>query len=130
MQVIQPKNWPKPKGYANGIIASGRMLFLGGQVGWDETETIVSPDFVEQVKQALLNIVTLLDEAGGKPEHIVRMTWYITDKDAYMNSQRELGQVYREVIGKHYPAMSLLVIKALVEEGAKVEIEATAVLPA
>ena len=102
---------------------------MGGQVGWDETETIVGNDFVKQVKQALLNIVTLLNEAGGKPEHIVRMTWYVTDKDAYMNSQRELGQVYREVMGKHYPAMSLLVIKALVEEGAKVEIEATAVLP-
>ena len=129
MRVIQPKNWPKPKGYANGIVASGQMLFLGGQVGWDETETMVSSDFVEQVKQALLNIITLLDEAGGKPEHIVRMTWYVTDKDAYMNSQRELGQVYREVMGRHYPAMSLLVIKALVEEGAKVEIEATAVLP-
>lgn len=129
MQVIQPKNWPKPKGYANGIVATGRMLFLGGQVGWDETETMVSSDFVKQVKQALQNIVTVLKEAGGTPEHIVRMTWYVTDKDAYMNSQREIGQVYREVMGKHYPAMSLLVIKALVEEGAKVEIEATAVLP-
>ena len=129
MQVIQPKNWPKPKGYANGIVASGSMLFLGGQVGWDETETIVSSNFVEQVKQALLNIVTILHEAGGKPEHIVRMTWYVTDRDAYMNSQKELGRVYTEVMGRHYPAMSLLVIKALVEEGAKVEIEATAVLP-
>jgi enamine deaminase RidA (YjgF/YER057c/UK114 family) len=129
MQVIQPKNWPKPKGYANGIVASGSMLFLGGQVGWDETETIVSSNFVEQVKQALLNIVTILHEAGGKPEHIVRMTWYVTDRDAYMNSQKELGRVYTEVMGRHYPAMSLLVIKALVEEGAMVEIEATAVLP-
>ena len=129
MQVLQPENWPKPKGYVNGIVASGRMVFLGGQVGWDETETIVSSDFVEQVKQALLNIITILKEAGGNPDNIVRMTWYVTDKDAYMNSQRELGQVYREVMGKHYPAMSLLVIKALVEEGAKVEIEATAVLP-
>lgn len=129
MQVIQPKNWPKPKGYANGIVASGRMVFLGGQVGWDETETMVSSDFVAQVKQALLNIITILDEAGGKPEHIVRMTWYVTDRDAYLGSQRELGQVYQEVMGRHYPAMSLLVIKALVEEGAKVEIEATAVLP-
>lgn len=129
MQVIQPKHWPKPKGYANGIIATGRVLYLGGQVGWDETETIVSDDFVKQVKQALLNIVAILNEAGGAPEHIVRMTWYVTDKDAYMNSQRELGRVYQEIMGKHYPAMSLLVISALVEEGAKVEIEATAVLP-
>lgn len=129
MQVIQPKNWPKPKGYANGIVATGSMLFIGGQVGWDETETIVSDDFVKQVKQALLNIITILHEAGGKPEHIVRMTWYVTDRDAYMNSQKELGRVYTEVMGRHYPAMSLLVIKALVEEGAKVEIEATAVLP-
>ena len=129
MQVIQPKNWPKPKGYSNGIVASGSMLFIGGQVGWDETETIVSDDFVKQVKQALLNIITILHEAGGKPEHIVRMTWYVTDRDAYMNSQKELGLVYTEVMGRHYPAMSLLVIKALVEEGAMVEIEATAVLP-
>jgi enamine deaminase RidA (YjgF/YER057c/UK114 family) len=128
MEILQPPGWPKPKGYANGIAASGKMVFLGGQVGWDETETVVSDDFVAQVRQALINIVTILAEAGGKPEHIVRLTWFVTDKDAYINAQHELGAVYREVMGRHFPAMSLLIISALVEEGAKVEIEATAVI--
>ena len=129
MEILQPPAWPKPKGYANGIVATGRLAFLGGQVGWDETETIVSDDFVAQAKQALSNIVTILTEAGGRPEHIVRLTWFVTDKAAYLSSQDELGRAYREVMGRHFPAMSLLVISALVEEGAKVEIEATAVLP-
>lgn len=129
MEFLHPPGWPRPKGYANGIVASGRMVFLGGQNGWDETGNIVSDDFVAQTRQALMNIVTVLAEAGGRPEDIVRLCWYITDKEAYLNSQNELGRAYREVIGRHYPAMSLMVVTALVEPGAKVEIEATAVLP-
>jgi enamine deaminase RidA (YjgF/YER057c/UK114 family) len=129
MQILQPKNWPAPKGYANGIVAKGNMVFLAGQVGWDENEKFPSSDFVEQARQAMRNIITVLAQAGGRPEHIVRMTWFITDKDAYMKSQKRLGAVYREVMGRHYPVMSLLVISALVENGAKLEIEATAVLP-
>ena len=129
MEILQPPAWPKPKGFANGIVATGRMVFLAGQVGWDETETIVSDEFVAQAKQALSNIVAVLAEAGGRPEHIVRLTWFVTDRDAYLGSLDALGKAYREVMGRHYPAMSLLAISALVEEGAKVEIEATAVLP-
>ena len=129
MEILQPPAWPKPKGFANGIVATGRMVFLAGQVGWDETETMVGDDFVAQAKQALSNIVAVLAEAGGRPEHIVRLTWFVTDRDAYLGSLDALGKAYREVMGRHYPAMSLLAISALVEEGAKVEIEATAVLP-
>ena len=129
MEILQPPAWPKPKGFANGIVATGRMVFLSGQIGWGETETMVGDDFVAQAKQALRNVVAVLAEAGGRPEHIVRLTWFVTDKNAYLGSKNELGKAYREVVGRHYPAMSLLVISALVEEGAKVEIEATAVLP-
>ena len=130
MEILQPPSWPKPKGYSNGIAATGRLVFFGGQIGRDEeSETIVSDDFVAQAKQALRNIVTILAEAGGRPKHVVRLTWFVTDKNAYLGSQSELGRAYREVMGRHYPTMSLLVISALVEEGAKVEIEATAVLP-
>ena len=129
MEILQPPAWPKPKGFANGIVATGRMVFLAGQVGWDETENMVGDDFVAQAKQALSNIVAVLAEAGGRPEHIVRLTWFVTDRAAYLGSLDALGKAYREVMGRHYPAMSLLVISALVEEGAKVEIEATAVLP-
>ncbi len=129
MEILQPPAWPKPKGFANGIVATGRMVFLAGQVGWDKTETMVGDEFVTQAKQALSNIVAILAEAGGRPEHVVRLTWFVTDRDAYLGSQKALGKAYREVMGRHFPAMSLLVISALVEEGAKVEIEATAVLP-
>ena len=129
MEILQPAAWPKPKGFSQGIAATGRMVFLSGQIGWDETETIVSDDFVAQAKQALRNVVAVVAETGGGPEHIVRLTWFVTDRDAYTNSRRELGRAYREVMGRHYPAMSLLVVSALVEKAAKVEIEATAVLP-
>ena len=129
MEAINPPTWPKPRGYAHAISAKGKTVFLAGQIGWDETETIVSDDFVAQAKQALQNVVTVLAEAGGGPEHLVRLTWFVTDKKAYLSSLNELGGAYREVIGRHYPAMSLLVVTALVEERAKVEIEATAVLP-
>ena len=129
MEFLQPANWPRPKGYSNGIIAEGRMLFLGGQVGWDETETFQTDDFAGQVRQALLNIVTLLNEAQAGPENIVRMTWYITDKREYLGSLKEVGQAYREIIGKHYPVMAMVQVSALMEDKAKVEIEVTAVLP-
>ena len=129
MRVLQPPEWPRPKGYSNGILASGTWLCVAGQVGWDESETFQSQDIVGQTRQALTNIVSVLRQGNALPTDIVRLTWYVTDKAAYLGSQRELGLVYRDVIGAHYPAMSLVVVAGLVEEGALVEIEATAVLP-
>jgi len=129
MQVLQPPDWVRPRGYSNGIVASGRMVFIAGQVGWNGQEQFESDDFVAQARQALQNIVAILAEAGGRPEHIVRMTWYILDKEEYLGCWRELGQAYREVIGKHWPVMSAVQIAGLIEHGAKLEIEATAVLP-
>lgn len=129
MQILQPPDWPRPKGYSNGIMAEGKVIFLGGLVGWDETETICSDNFVDQVRQILLNIVAVLAEAGARPEHITRMTWYVTDKEEYLSSLQQIGKVYQEVIGRHYPAMALVQVVALIEEGAKLEIETTAVIP-
>ncbi len=128
MEFLQPANWPRPKGYSNGIIAEGRMLFLGGQVGWDKTETFRSDNFVDQVHQALQNIVTLLKEADATPENIVRMTWYITNKQEYLGCLRQVGKVYKEIIGNHYPVMAMVQVAALIEDEAKVEIEVTAML--
>ena len=129
MQILQPPNWVGPKGYSNGIVAEGRLIFLAGIVGWDEQNRFQSLDFVGQCRQALVNIVTLLREAGAKPEHIVRMTWYIIDKKEYLASARQLGLVYREIMGKHYPAMTAVQVQALMENQARLEIEVTAVLP-
>ena len=128
-ETLQPPGWPKPKGYSNGIAANGRMVFVGGQIGWDESEQLVSDDLATQVKQTLVNTVAVLNEAGAGPEHIVRMTWYVIDKHEYLAAQREIGAAYREVIGKNFPAMALVQVVALVEERAKVEIETTAVIP-
>ena len=128
-RTIQPKGWPRPKGYANGVLAEGRMLFIAGQVGWNEKEEFASDDFVRQVEQALKNIAAVLHEAGAKPEHIARMTWYVTSKSEYLDRLPEIGKVYKDVIGAVYPAMSLVQVAGLVEVGAKVEIEATAVIP-
>jgi enamine deaminase RidA (YjgF/YER057c/UK114 family) len=128
-RTIQPKGWPRPKGYANGVLAEGRMLFVAGQVGWNEKEEFESDDFVRQVEQALKNIVAVLTEAGAKTEHIARMTWYVTSKSEYLDQLPEIGTVYKSVIGPVYPAMSLVQVAGLVEVGAKVEIEATAVIP-
>ena len=129
-QRLHPSNWRRPSGYANGIAASaGRTLFLGGQVGWNAEQQIESDDFVRQVEQTLRNIVAVLAEAGAGPEHLVRLTWFVTDKREYLDHLAAVGAVYREVVGRHYPAMSLLQVVALVEDRAKVEIEATAVLP-
>jgi enamine deaminase RidA (YjgF/YER057c/UK114 family) len=129
MQVLQPKGWAAPKGYANGVLAEGRQVHIAGQIGWTAEAKLVSADFVAQVEQALANIVQVLAEAGGVPAHIVRLTWYITDKSEYMSRQRDIGAAYRRVIGRHFPAMSAIVVAGLIEDGAKVEIEATAVLP-
>jgi enamine deaminase RidA (YjgF/YER057c/UK114 family) len=130
MKTLNPKNWAKPKGYANGIAARGTLVFVAGQIGWNAAKgEVESDDFVAQTRQALANVVAVLKEAGARPEHIARMTWYVTDKQEYTRHLAEIGTVYREVIGKHYPAMALVQVMALVEDRAKVEIEATAVVP-
>jgi enamine deaminase RidA (YjgF/YER057c/UK114 family) len=128
-QFLHPRSWKQSKGFANGIAAEGRLVFLAGQVGWNAEQIFESDDFVAQVRQALANIVTLVGEAGGKPEHITRLTWFVLSKQEYLARLRELGEAYRGVIGRHFPTMTLVQIGALVEDRAKVEIEATAVLP-
>jgi len=129
MQKLHPKNWPRPKGFSNGVLAEGRLVFVAGQVGWNARQEFDSEDFVAQVEQALANIVAVLAEAGAAPEHLVRLTWYIIDKREYLTRLSDVGKAYRRVIGRHFPAMSLVQVAALVEDGAKVEIEATAVVP-
>ena len=129
MQTLQPPCWAKPRGYSNGIAASGRQIFVAGQVGWDADCKFVSADFAAQTRQALLNIVAVLAEAGAKPEHITRMTWYVTSKREYLGAAKEVGAAYREVIGKNFPAMTAVEVTALMEDQAKVEIEVTAVVP-
>jgi enamine deaminase RidA (YjgF/YER057c/UK114 family) len=128
-QFLHPQSWKKPKGFANGIAAEGRMVFLAGQIGWNAEQKFDSTDFVAQARQALANIVALVAEAGGGPEHITRLTWFVTDKKDYLSHLRELGDAYRAVMGKHFPTMTLVQVVALVEDLAKVEIEATAVVP-
>lgn len=129
MRIVQPEGWPRPRGYANGIVAEGRLLFVSGQVAWDERERFVSDDLVEQVRQALKNTVTMLRAGGAKPEHVARMTWYLTDKREYLARAKEIGAAWREHMGKHFPAMSVVEVKALMEDRARVEIETTAVIP-
>ena len=130
MQLLHPRNWARTAGFANGVAAEGRQVFVAGQVGWNARQEIVSDDFVAQVEQALRNVVDVLAEADARPEHLVRLTWYITDKREYLARSSEVGQAYRRVIGRHFPAMTLVQVVALVEDRAKVEIEATAVVPA
>ena len=130
IQFLQPAGWPKPKGYANGIAVSGRQVFVGGTVGWNEQQEFNSDELAEQTCQALKNIVAVLAEAGARPEHIVRMTWYVTDKHEYLANAKALGAAYRSVMGYHFPVMALVQVVALVEDRAKVEIETTAVIPA
>jgi enamine deaminase RidA (YjgF/YER057c/UK114 family) len=125
---LQPPGWPEPRGYANGVMAEGRLVFVGGQIGWDSTGAF-APDLVGQVRQTLLNIVAVLAEADAKPEHVTRLTWYITDREDYLARQKEIGAAYRDVMGRHFPAMAVVQVVALVEAQARVEIEATAVLP-
>ena len=129
MQLLHPKHWAAAKGFANGIAAEGRQIFVAGQIGWDAQQRFASDDFVAQVEQALRNIVEMLAEADAGPEHLVRLTWYVTDKRDYLSRLSEVGQAYRRVVGRHYPAMALVQVVALVEDRAKVEIEATAVVP-
>jgi enamine deaminase RidA (YjgF/YER057c/UK114 family) len=127
MRRLQPPGWPEPRGYANGMLAEGRIVFVGGQIGWDSSGAF-APDLAGQVRQALLNIVAVLAEADARPEHIARLTWYVTDREDYLAHQREIGAAYRDVIGRHFPAMAVVQVVALVEADALVEIEATAVL--
>ena len=128
-EVLHPRNWKPAKGYANGIIANGRMVFLGGLVGWNADQEFETDHFAGQVEQTLKNIVAVLAEAGARPEHLVRLTWYVTDKHEYLASLPQIGRAYRAHVGRHFPAMALVQVVALLEDRAKVEIEATAVLP-
>lgn len=128
--VLQPPGWAAPKGYANGIAAEGKLIFTAGQIGWNpETCQFETDDFVEQVAQTLRNVAAVLQAAGAEPRHLVRLTWYITDKAAYLERQKEIGRAYREVMGKCFPAMAVVVVAGLLEDRAKVEIEGTAVVP-
>jgi enamine deaminase RidA (YjgF/YER057c/UK114 family) len=129
MKTLQPPDWAAPKGYANGIAARGMLVFVGGQIGWNAQQQFESDDFIAQCAQALRNVVAVLREAGAGPEHMARMTWYITDRDEYVSRLRELGTVYREVMGRNFPAMTCVEVSRLVEERARVEIEVTAVVP-
>lgn len=129
-QILLPPGWPRPHGYSNGIAAQGRMVFVAGQIGWDENQTIQTRRMAGQIEQTLKNTIAVLKEAGAEPQHIVRMTWYITSRDEYLDEIREIGSIWRAVIGKHYPAMAVIEISALIESRAKVEIETTAVVPA
>jgi len=126
---LHPRGWRAAKGFSNGVVAKGRLVFLAGQIGWNAEQQFESGDFVAQARQALANIVALVEEAGGKPDHITRLTWFVLDKQEYLSRLRELGEVYRSVMGRHFPAMTLVQVGALVEDQAKLEIEATAVLP-
>ncbi len=129
MKLLQPEGWLAPRGYANGVAARGTMVFVGGQIGWTGDQQFATDDFVEQVEQALRNVLAVLREAGAGPEHMARMTWYIVDRDEYVARLRELGGVYREVMGRNFPAMSCVEVSRLIESRAKVEIEVTAVIP-
>ena len=128
-EVLLPADWPRPSGYSNGIVARGQQVFIAGQVGWDRERRFPSASLTDQVKQALQNVVAVLAEAGGRPEHIVRLTWYLTSRDEYVAELKSIGAVYREVIGRNFPAMTAVQVVALIETAAKVEIEATAVIP-
>ncbi|NIA56035.1 RidA family protein [Massilia sp. TW-1] len=129
MEILQPPGWPRPRGYANGVAARGRLVFVSGMIGWNGHGEFESDDFAGQARQALLNVVAVLHEAGARPEHIVRMTWYVVDKREYLAASAAVGAAYREIIGAHYPAMTAVEVRALIEDRARVEIEATAVVP-
>jgi enamine deaminase RidA (YjgF/YER057c/UK114 family) len=129
MEILHPPGWPRAKGYSNGVAASGRTVCVSGMIGWDAQGQFQTDDFVGQSRQALENIVAVLAQAGARPEHIVRMTWYVLDKREYLAAGAELGAAYRDVIGRHYPAMSAVQVAGLMEDRARVEIEATAIIP-
>ena len=129
MERLQPPGWPRPKGYSNGIAATGKMVFVAGQIGWDETETIVSDDFAAQFRQVLVNTLAVLKEGGAGPEHVVHMTGYVSDRDEYLAAGPQLGAIWKELMGRNYPVMAFLVVGGLIETRAKIEIETTAVIP-
>jgi enamine deaminase RidA (YjgF/YER057c/UK114 family) len=129
LQFLHPRHWKQAKGYSNGIAAEGRIVFVAGQVGWNSNQQFETDDFVGQIRQALENVVAIVREAGGAPEHITRLSWFVTDKNEYLSRLTEIGEAYRSVMGKHFPAMTMVQVVALVEDQAKVEIEASAVLP-
>jgi len=129
MKTLQPPGWPQPRGYSNGVAARGRQVYVAGQVGWDEQCRFQADDFAGQTRQALKNVVAVLAEAGAKPEHIVRMTWYVTSKAEYLAAAKAVGAAYREIVGRHFPPMTAVEVSALIEDRAKVEIEVTAVIP-
>lgn len=128
MEILQPPGWARPRGYSNGIAARGTLIFISGQIGWDEQGVFQTQTFLGQTEQALKNVLTVLETGGGKPEHIVRMVWYVVDKHEYLDCLKSLGKIYRELMGEHYPAMTVVEVKALIEDQAKIEIEATAVI--
>ncbi len=130
MKLLNPESWKKPKGYSNGVMVQGQQIYLAGQVGWNADEVFESLEFLPQCQQILENIVAILAQANAKPEHLVRMTWYVVDKEKYLTQQAELGRIYRNVIGNHFPAMTLVEVSGLIEVGALLEVEATAVVPA
>lgn len=130
MKTLLPEGWPRPSGYANGIMAEGKMVFVAGQIGWTPEGNFEATDFLGQLRQTLENTLAVLKEGGAGPEHIVRMTWYVTDREEYLANLRGMGTVWRELMGKNYPAMACVTVSALMEADAKIEIETTAVLPA
>ena len=129
LEFLQPLGWVQPKGYANGIVASGRQIYVGGMIGWNTQQEFTTDDISEQTRQTLENIVAILAEANAGPEHVVRMTWYVINKQEYLDAAKQIGAAYRSVMGYHFPAMALVQVVALVEDRAKVEIETTAVIP-
>ncbi len=129
LEFLHPAGWAAPRGYANGVAATGRIVFVGGQIGWNRSQQFESDDFVAQARQALTNVVAVLAEAGARPEHVARMTWYVVDKREYLACGKALGAAYREIMGRHYPAMTAVEVSSLMEDAARVEIEATAVIP-
>lgn len=129
MKILQPSGWPRPKGYSNGIVVRGTYVVLSGIVGWNEAETFETDDFAGQAAQIFRNIAALLKEAEARPEHLVRLTWYVTNRDEYLASLNAVGAAYREIIGRHYPAMAVVEVSGLIEREAKLEIEATAIIP-
>jgi len=129
MQILQPPGWARPKGFSNGISCQGRLVFIGGQIGWSGQGEWLDRSFAGQFRQALKNILNILAQAGGKPEHLVRLTWYVLDRKEYLASLKELGAAYRELMGRHYPTMAVVQVSGLVEDAARLEIEATAVIP-
>jgi enamine deaminase RidA (YjgF/YER057c/UK114 family) len=129
MQILQPPGWVRAKGFSNGISGTGKLVFIAGQIGWTGEQKWEARDFAGQFRQTLKNVLAVLAEAGGKPEHLVRLTWYVLDKNEYLASLKEVGAAYRALMGKHYPTMAVVQVSGLVEDEARLEIEATAVIP-